>query len=100
MTDKSYTEAMAEVGTQMAELRGEVTTGLAEVKGSITALTAVVEAGNSARIAENAEMRKDVDDHEGRLRVLEARRTITPRELWSVVSGVAALAIAAVALFV
>jgi hypothetical protein len=97
-TDKTYTEAVSEFGRQMAELRGEVTTGLTELRGAVNNLTTIVESGNAARVAEHAEVRKDVDDHEHRIRALEARRTITPRELWGVVSGVAGLAIAAFAL--
>lgn len=72
MTDKSYTEAMAEVGTQMARLEGKLDTGLAELNGSVKALTTVVEAGNQARIDEARELRKDVDDHETRIRSLES----------------------------
>lgn len=98
-TDRTYTEAVSEFGRQMAELRGEVTTGLTKLEGAMANLTTIVEAGNAARINEAAELRKDVDDHETRMRRLEERRTITPRELWGVVSGAAGIAIAIVALF-
>lgn len=117
--DRTYTEAMAEVGTQMAEMRGEFKTGLAELSGAVKTLTTTVEAGNAARMAESAELRKDVDDHELRLREAAADRArirdenaeirrelaevrnlprITPKGAWGVGATVAGIAVAVLAL--
>ncbi|MCZ9884633.1 hypothetical protein [Arthrobacter sp. B2a2-09] len=39
---------------------------------------------------------KEVDDHEDRIRALEARPTVSPRGLWATVSGAALLALAVI----
>ncbi|MFW7414767.1 hypothetical protein [Demequina sp. SO4-18] len=70
-TDRTYTEAVSEFGERMARLEGKLDTGLAKMSGSLDTLTQAVEAGNAARAAESAELRKDVDDHEHRVRSLE-----------------------------
>lgn len=80
--------------------------GFARVEGTIKALAEEVRAANLARAAENVELRKDVDDHEHRMRTLEdrmakqeARPMITPKGAWGVAATVLGLVIAAVALF-
>lgn len=107
MTDRTYTEAVAEFGEGMARLEGKLDKGMAEVKGAITNLTTAVEAGNAARIAEAAELRKDVDDHEMRLRKnaediadLKARPAITPKGMWAAVLGGGTLLIGAAGVIV
>jgi len=74
------------------ELRGEMREGFAEIKGEIKALAQVVVSGNDARAAETSELRKDVDDHEDRIRALEAKPTVTPKGLWAVVVSVVTVA--------
>jgi hypothetical protein len=43
--------------------------------------------------------RREIDDHEGRLRRLEERRTISPRELWGAVGSGAAFVLVVVNLW-
>lgn len=94
--ERTYTEAVSEFGEGMARLEGKLDTGMAKLEGALNTLTQAVESGNAARVAEAANLRKDVDDHETRIRTLEDRRTITPLGLWSVVLGAIA-AVAAIA---
>lgn len=80
----------------IVELRGSMETLRAELSGDIKALTQEVRAANTARAAEVLDLRKDSDDHEARLRVLEARKTVAPMTLWSVVGGVLTLVLAGI----
>lgn len=106
------------------ELRGEMREGFARIEGVINALAEEVRAANLARAAENIEVRKDVEDHEARIRSLEAanqaraseaaelradaedrenrlrevsdRKYVSPMALWSTITG-AVMAHAAIA---
>jgi hypothetical protein len=101
MSDPTYTETVT-------QLRGDMREGFAEIKGQLSGLTQAVEASNRARIAEAEELRKDVDDHEERIRqqdrdinrvatrVAHVEATsVTPRKLWGVAAGLLGLMIAA-----
>jgi exonuclease VII small subunit len=104
-TDRTYTEAVSEFGQVVARLEGKFDTGMAELKGSINTLTQAVELGNAARVAEVADLRKDVDDHEVRIRELarehtadisnarseiakiRARPHVTPKGMWAAIAS-------------
>lgn len=105
MTEKSYTEAVAEFGAQMAELRGEAREGFATINGRLDTLITQQEAANTARMSDIADLRIDRDDHEVRIRSLEtrmsdeeARPRITPKGAWAVALAVAGLAVGVLAL--
>lgn len=60
---------------------------LVRLEGTVNTLSQKVD-GLVTELRQDAhEVRKDVDDHEARIRILEARRTVTPLGLWSVVLG-------------
>ena len=94
---RSYTDTVS-------DLRGDMREGFARIEGEIHGLRQSIEAGNRAHVADANELRKDVDDHEARLRrhgdhiaLLYARPHVTPKGMWGVSLSVAALIIAAVA---
>lgn len=98
-----------ETRVSVATLRGEMREGFARIDGRLETLTHAIEAANAARAAETAELRKDVDDHETRLRMQGdelakvkaiAEKAVTPAKLWTVAASFAALVIAAVGVIV
>lgn len=86
--NQTYTETVS-------NLRGDMREGFAELKGEISSLRQSIDAGNTARITETFELRKDVDDHETRIRSVEQRKTVAPMTLWGIVLGFASFVTAA-----
>ena len=93
----TYTETVS-------NLRGDMREGFARIEGEIHGLRQSIEAGNRAHAADANELRKDVDDHEFRLRrhddrlsTLDSRPHITPKGMWGVSISVAGLIIGAIA---
>ena len=89
-----------ETRVSVATLRGEMREGFARIDGRLETLTHAIEAANAARAAETAELRKDVDDHESRLRTQAedivavkaiADKAVTPAKLWAVAAGAGAV---------
>jgi len=94
---RSYTDTVS-------DLRGDMREGFARIGGEIHGLRQSIEASNRTHASEANELRKDVDDHESRIRrhgdhiaLLYARPHVTPKGMWGVSLSVAALIIAAVA---
>ena len=94
---RSYTDTVS-------DLRGDMREGFARIEGEIHGLRQAIESSNRAHVADANELRKDVDDHEFRLRrhddrlaTLDSRPHITPKGMWGVSLSVAMLIIAAIA---
>lgn len=97
-TDITYTAAVSEFGERMARMEGKLDTGLAEVTGAVNTLNQSIRNSDRARLTEATEVRKDLADHEERIRrhdrdiTAVATRTahveataVTPRQLWGAV---------------
>lgn len=54
---------------------------------AFTRLEAKVDVALAGHGADIRELKTDRDDHEARLRVQEAKKTVSPRDLWLAVSG-------------
>ena len=72
---------------EIAKLEGRVSQGFAEMSGKLDTLIAKQEAAESRRDEDRSTHDGRLTDHENRLRVVEARRTVSPLGLWSVVLG-------------
>ena len=85
-----------QVETALAALGGELKTEIASLRGDVQTLTAELRLDREARARADAEHDRVHKDQEDRIRRLEAVRTVTPLQLWTVVSG-AVLTAAAIA---
>ena len=74
--------------------------GFAEVGGKLDTLIAKYEAAEQSRSQDRALADERHRDHEQRLRKVESRKTISPLQLWTVISGGALVVVAVVALFI